>query len=67
MKGCWGTLNCGGGGGGGVGVCVCLNGDLVSAVADDLLEINEEPEKEGHVQMVEFGDENGRSQEEGGI
>ena len=39
-------------------------GGLVEAVSDDLLEISEAPEKEGHGQMVEFCDENKRSKEE---
>ena len=36
-------------------------GDLVAEISDDLLEIIEEPEKEGQVQMVKFSGENDRS------
>ena len=41
-----------------------LMGDLVGAVADDLLGINEEREKKGPLQMVKFSDEKERSKEE---
>ena len=44
-----------------------LMGDLVGAVADDLLGINEEREKKGPLQMVKFSDEKERSQEEKNI
>ena len=46
------------------GRCDVLMGDLIEVVADDFLGINEEPEKERHVEMVKFSDENERSQEE---
>ena len=44
------------------GINDVLMGDLVEAIADDLLEINEEQGKEGQVQMVKFSDEKERSQ-----
>ena len=38
-------------------------GDLVDVVADELLEINEEPKQEEQVQMVKFIDEKERNLE----
>ena len=61
-EGCRGMRNWDGGGGGGGGGDVIMD-DLVGAAPGDLLEIGDESEEEGHVQMAKCNGKSERIQE----